>query len=154
MLFSAHARPLADEFASGDTDMSGDDSDCSDGDDSDDSDLSSGDDAIFFDEQYLGEADDPNAQDDPFVTCCSPADLALALMNDASLARHPDVVKLVAFFTENAMDGDEPAMSSIAKICAGAPDAQRIAALRSRCSLPLQRLASTPLPHRRSGRGP
>ena len=110
--------------------MSGDDSDGSDGDDSDASDCSSGDEAVFFDEQYPGEADDPDAQDDPFVTCCAPADLALALANDASLARHPDVVKLLAFFTENAMDGDEPAMSFIAKICAGAPDAQRIAALR------------------------
>ena len=111
--------------------MSGDDSDGSDGDDGDESDFSSDDEAVYFDEQYPGEA--AGAQDDAIFTCCSPAELALALERDASLALHPAVAEMVAFFTENDAEGDEPAMAAIAEIreqaMAGAFAAYRIAAL-------------------------
>ena len=129
--------------------MSGDDSD-GEGEDSDGSDSSSGDEAVFFDEQFPGEAAEPDAQVDPFETCCSPADLAAVLANDALLALHPAVAELVTFFTENDVDGDEPFMAAIAdiraKAAAGALNAHRIAALCSRL------LALSQRPHRRSGR--
>ena len=128
--------------------MSGDDSDCE-GDDSEGSDFSSSDEAVFFDEQFPGEAAEPDAQVDPFETCCSPADLAAVLASDASLALHPAVAEMVTFFTDNDVEGDEPFMAAIAEIranaAAGAPDAHRIAALSSRL------LASSQQPHRRSG---
>ena len=127
--------------------MSGDDSD-GEGDDSEGSDFSSGDEAVFFDEQFPGEADEHDAQF-PVETCCSPADLAAVLASDASLALHPAVAAMVTFFTENDVDGDEPFMAAIAEIranaAAGALDAHRIAALSSRW------LASSQQPHRRSG---